>query len=144
MEHEERIVIDAGVATVWQVLADVERWPEWTSSVRSVELLDGALAVGGRVRIRQPKFPPVVWEVTELAPGTAFTWVSRTPGARAVGRHELLDGGDGTTTAVLTISQTGPVGTIVGLVTRGLTRRYVALEAKGLKDRSEQEHRRGG
>jgi uncharacterized membrane protein len=138
VNHEVTITIDAPVPVVWSVLADVERWPEWTESVRSVELLDGSLAVGNRVRIRQPKFPSVVWRVTDVDPGTSFTWRSKSPGADAYGTHTVIDNGDGTSSAVLAIAQTGPIGTLVALLSRRLTKRYVEFEAQGLKRRSEQ------
>jgi len=139
MNHEERISINAPAATVWATMADVEHWPDWTRSVRSIELLDNELAVGKRVRIRQPKFPPVRWTVTDVQPGKSFSWRSKSLGADAVGRHCVIDNRDGTATAILGITQTGPVGTLVALVSRRLTRRYVALEAGGLKARSERQ-----
>lgn len=137
MNHEVRTHINASPEVVWATLADVERWPEWTASVKSVELLDGALAVGSRVRIQQPKFPQLVWTVTELEPGASFTWRSRSPGSDAVANHTVIANGDGTATAVLAVTQTGVVGTLVALAVRRLTKRYVALEAAGLKRRSE-------
>ncbi len=108
MNHEVRIRINASPDVVWETLADVERWPEWTRSVRSVELLDGTLADGHRVRIRQPKLPSLAW----------------------------------TSTAVLALTQTGLLGTLVALASRRITTRYVALEAAGLKERSEYHARR--
>ena len=36
-----------------------------------------------------------------------------------------------------TIDQRGPIGVAVGVLTRRLTRRYLDLEAQGLKERSE-------
>lgn len=49
----------------------------------------------------------------------------------------MNDNDDGSTTAVLALSQTGLIGTLVALVSRRITKRYVALEAAGLKERSE-------
>ena len=83
MEQSTSIDVDAPVDRVWEVLRDVERWPEWASTVNSVRRLDdGPLAVGSKARIEQPKIPPTEYVVTELEPGRSFTWVATGP-ARA-------------------------------------------------------------
>src|SRR5688572_7852445 len=67
MDVEQTIEIDAPRKTVWAVMIDVERWPEWTPTTTSVELLDrGPFVVGSRARIRQPRLPVVIWTVTTL------------------------------------------------------------------------------
>jgi len=135
---EQRVPISAEPAAVWAVIADVERWHEWTPSITSIELLDpGPPAVGSRALVRQPRLPPVRWEITEWTPGYGFTWVSHSPGARSVGEH-YVDSAPGGSVARLTLEQTGPVGALVGLLIRGLTRRYVGMEGAGLKRRCEQ------
>ena len=87
--------------------------------------------------MRQPKFPPALWRVTELVPGRSFTWVSVAPGLRVIGRHavELTVNG---TRAVLTLELKGMVSGLWGRLTRGITERYIAFEAAGLKARSEE------
>jgi uncharacterized membrane protein len=74
---EERIDIDAPASTVWRVVADVARWPEWTPSVRSVDRTSaGPLVVGERVVVSQPRLPTTTWTVTEVAEGRSFTWTA--------------------------------------------------------------------
>jgi uncharacterized membrane protein len=138
MITERSIDIDAPAAVVWDVFADVEQWPAMTPSIRRVTALDGPeLAVGRRYRIEQPRFPALVWEVTDLAPGRAWTWVQRSPGGTTTAEHEVLETGATSTTVRQRIDQGGPIGTLVGLLTRGLTPRYMDQEAQGLKARSE-------
>ena len=129
--------IAAPPGRVWSVMVDAERWPEWTASVTSVARLDqGPLRVGSRARIRQPRVPPAEWRVTELTEGRSFTWVTGTALARATARHEVESIPAGTR-ATLSIRYSGLLGGVVGRLTRGLNDRYLALEAAGLKARSE-------
>ena len=137
MTIEQTIDIAAPPDQVWSVLADVERWPEWTASMSTVRRLDpGDLAVGARVWIKQPKLPPVVWRVTALEPGRSFDWVASSPGARAVARHRV-EARDGGSVVTLSLAQTGFLGSLIGRLLAGLSRRYVELEARGLKRRAE-------
>ena len=49
MRFEATIDIAAPAQLLFEVYTDVERWPEWTASVTSVERLDqGPLSVGPR------------------------------------------------------------------------------------------------
>jgi uncharacterized membrane protein len=122
---------------VWQVMHDVERWPEWTPSVTSVKRLDGgSFAVGSRVLIRQPGFPPAFWKVVAIEPGRSFTWVSVGPGFRAVGHHAVEPTATGSR-ATLSLELEGVLGGLWGRLTRGITERYIGFEARGLKARSE-------
>lgn len=131
------ITIDAPVDVVWSVFTDVERWPTWARSFTSVELLDGPMRLGAKVRIRQPRLPTIVWEVTNWEPGRAWTWTTTSPGARTEASHVLVRSGRGTI-AEQSIISSGPIGRAVAFLLRSLTRRYLAIEAAGLKERSEQ------
>jgi hypothetical protein len=123
---------------VWSVMSDVERWHEWTPTVRSVRLRDSPpLRMGSRAVIRQPGFPPAFWKVTVLEPGRGFTWVSRGPGFLVTARH-VVEPVTGGSRATLSLRFTGPMGPLFGRLTRNINERYLGLEAAGLKRRSEQ------
>jgi uncharacterized membrane protein len=136
---ETSIDIAAPMARVWAVLSDVSRWPEWTDSVDSVDLDGDALRVGSAARVKQPKLPPATWRVTELMPGRSFTWVARAPGLTSAGSHELEEF-EGVTSARLSLRQSGPLAPLMRLLIGRLTERYVEMEARGLKQRSEAGH----
>jgi hypothetical protein len=123
---------------VWEFMRDVERWPEWTPTVTSIRLLDrGPLTVGSRAIIRQPKLPPAKWRVIELdEPRRSFTWVSWGPGVSVIARHWVEACGGGSR-ATLSLRFSGVLAGLFAYVTRGLNDRYLALEAKGLKQRCE-------
>jgi carbon monoxide dehydrogenase subunit G len=121
---------------VWSVMRDVERWSEWTPSVTSIELLDGALTVGARARVRQPRLPVALWEVTDIQEGREFTWVSRARGILVLARHGVAPVAGGTR-ATLSIEYSGALGPLLARLTRAINDQYLALEAEGLKARSE-------
>jgi hypothetical protein len=137
---EQRTSIDVADSPdrVWEVLVDVERWPEWTDSVTSVRPLDGGpLAVGSRVEISQPRISTGTYTVTALEPGRAFTWEQRQPGSTVSAHHECTPLPDGGTRVELSVVMSGAVGGVVGRLYRKLTDRYLAMEAAGLKSRAE-------
>ena len=130
--------VAASPEAIWAVLIDVERWPEWTASVRRARRLDvGPFVVGSRARLEQPKLPPAVWRVTELVAPHSFVWVSGAPGLTTEAVHRLDLNERGGTTVTLGISQRGPLGRLMALFIGGLTERYVNMEAEGLKRRAE-------
>ena len=110
----------------------------------SVKRLDGGpFAVGSRVVIRQPKFPPAWWKVTAIEPGRSFTWISVAPGLRVVAHHWVEPTAPGSR-ATLSLAFQGVFGGVFGRMTKGITERYLALEARGLKARSENPEFRHG
>jgi uncharacterized membrane protein len=138
MRFEASIDVSAPAKSVFDAYADVERWPKWTASVTSVERLDeGPLRVGSRARVRQPRLPTAVWEVTELVPGESFTWVARGPGVVTTGVHRVEPTSDGHSRATAILEQGGLLGAVVGLLTKRLTERYLKTEVQGLKARCE-------
>ena len=100
-------------------MSDTDRWHEWTPSVTSIKRIgDGPFAVGGRLVIRQPKFPPALWRLTAIEPGRSFTWVSAAPGLRVVARHEVEPAAVGSR-ARLSLELQGIFGGLFGRMTKG-------------------------
>jgi uncharacterized membrane protein len=144
MNFDCSIEIAAPAPLVWEVFADVERWPEWTASVRRLTALgDAPLAIGNRYRIEQPRFPKLVWEVVALDPGASWSWEQRSPGNRSVATHEVVPLDGERTLVRQRIEQTGPAAALVSRAFAGITRRYLDLEAQGLKRRSEERRQAG-
>jgi uncharacterized protein YndB with AHSA1/START domain len=140
MITDSSITIDAPAAEVWRVFTEVERWPSWTHSVRRLVGLDGPeIEIGRRFQIEQPHMPKLVWEVTEVTPGVSWTWSQRSPGGTTLATHEVVAQADGRTLVRQRIDQRGPVGLVVGVLMRRLTKRYLEMEAQGLKAQSEQQ-----
>ena len=137
MRVEEIVEIAAPPDEVWAVLADVENWPSWTASTRSVRLTrPGPLGVGSTVEIKQPRLPKILWTITEFDPGRSFTWTARTPGVHSTGEHAITPTATGSTVR-LTFAQTGRLGSLLALPMAPLIRSYVHTEATGLKTRCE-------
>ena len=58
MDFSISVDIAAPPDRVWAVMSDIEKWREWTASVKSITLRDpGPLRTGSRAWVRQPKFP---------------------------------------------------------------------------------------
>jgi len=129
--------VHAAPEAVWKVLATPTRWPGWTDSIETVELLDGVFEQGARVRISQPRLRTAVWTVTEYHPGRGFTWKSSTPGVVTTGEHEVLPAGEHARLRVA-VRHTGPAAGLAGLLFGSRTRRYLTMEAEGLRAAAEQ------
>lgn len=134
---EQSIEIAAPPERVWAIMADVERWHEWTASITSVKRFDdGPLGVGSRVRVRQPRLRPAVFEVTAFERGRAFVWETRSGGLTATASHEAtpIPGGS---RVRLALDFSGWPMFLLAWWVRRISVRYLTLEAQGLKRRAE-------
>ena len=135
--YTETILVSAPAEVVWAVLADVARWPEWTESMREVALLDSPpLREGSRVRIKQPRLPTVTWTVEDVVPVRSFSWAAHSRGVHTVADHRLDPTPNGTL-VTLELRQNVPLAGVFHRLFGGLTRRYLRMEAEGLKRRAE-------
>jgi hypothetical protein len=130
------IHIDAQPAKVWQVTADVERWPQFAAQFTRIERTDdGPLALGkkARVGLRGLLGPGSEWVVTEYEDGRSFTWeADAIPGLHFVGGHVVEPEGDGTR-ATMSLDSSGPVALLILPAAAIIFRRNVRLECEGLK-----------
>jgi len=136
-DYSVSVQVDAPPERVWAVMSDIERWHEWTPTVTSIRRINaGPFRIGARARIQQPRLPSADWSVTLLDEGRCFDWESRAPGVRVLARH-CLEACAGGTRVTLSIQYSGLLGGLLGRLTGALNRRYIALEADGLKRRAE-------
>jgi hypothetical protein len=135
---EQRVDIDAPPAVVFDVLTDVERWSEWTESIRSIERLEsGPLGEGSTARVHVAGVPAGAFHVTAFDRGRSFVWSSKPmPGVTTDAGHEVEAAGAGSRVK-LWVRTNGPLAWLLHPVMIRSAKRNVPLEAAGLKRRSE-------
>ena len=134
MRVVERVVTSASPEIVWQVLADVEHWSDWTPTVTQIVPEENVgLMVGARYRVVQPGLRPAVYEVTDCSPDQRFTWEQKVLGGSMIADHRLRACNDGTEVE-LAFSSKGLLATIAGNLLLRKIWDYVRTEAKSLKN----------
>jgi len=138
MRFEQSIDIDAPQQRVWDVLTDLEAWPQRIETVDVVELVTPApLGVGSRVRLKQPKLGEGIWEVTVWDAPTYFEYRQQSGGVSSVAGHRVEALEDGRSRLTLNLEMRGPLVAVVAVFFRDLTNRYMTLEAQGMKRAAE-------
>lgn len=138
MNVELSIEIAANSRRVWDVITDVERWPEWTPSTTSVERLDeGPFRLGSTARVKQPRMKELTWEVTSVDPGREFAWRASGMGARTIAFHSIEPRDENHSVVTLRIEQEGALVPLMAPMLKRFALRYMRMEAEGLKRRSE-------
>lgn len=137
MKYRVTISIDTSPEKVWDVISDVERWPEWTPTMSEIHRPGtGRLQVGSKADVRQPGQPRRVWVVTELEDGHSFTW--QTGGSMLTFRAEhIVRPVDGHTEVALVFEIAGRAAAPVSLLARRKVAAMVDTEANSLKARCE-------
>jgi hypothetical protein len=128
------VEIQVPTARVWSALLDVERWPEWSTSVTRVQRLDiGPLTLGSRTRIWQPRLLPAVWRVTSLdQKRQTFAWTTTSLGVKILARHEVEAIGS-LSRVTLSLDYSGILGPVMARLLHDLNLDYLAREANGLR-----------
>ncbi len=144
VQVERTIEIDAPPEIVWKVMANVEKWPEWTPSMRKIEKMgDAPFGKGASFRVAPRGAPRGVWTVTECDENRSFFWEARSANSHAVAGHVIEPHGAGSL-VTLSVEVTGSWKvSVLGPLMAITIRRSVRQETEGLKLRSEEMARAG-
>jgi hypothetical protein len=133
MRYETSTTTTAEPARLWDVVSDVQKWPEWIEVYQEVRRTgSGELKLGDTAHVKQKGLAAGDWTVTEIESGRSFVWESRQPGVRINGWHQVAAEPAGGSRLTLGVEMTGwasgPLGWILGRKTRA----YVDLECARL------------
>ena len=110
-------------------------WSTWSPGPRSPRRCGASSGHGQVASAASPGsatgLPASTWAVTG-GPGIVHL-ESTAPGVRTVATHELAAAGPGRTTLLLGLAQSGPLAPLLGAVVGARARRFVSMEAAGLK-----------
>ena len=138
MRFEQSIDVDAPQQRVWDVLGDLEAWPQRIETVDEVELLTPApVGEGTRVRLKQPKLGEGIWEVTAWDAPSYFEFRQQSGGITNVAGHRVEALEEGRSRLTLTLEMQGLLVPVFGRIFKGLTNRYMTTEAQGIKRAAE-------
>jgi hypothetical protein len=138
MHFEQSIDIDAGKLRVWEVLSDLQAWPQRIETVDVVELLTPApVGEGTRVRLKQPKLPEGTWQVTVWDAPSYFEFRQKSGGVTNVAGHRVEALEEGRSRLTLTLDMRGLLVPVVAVFYKGLTNHYMTVEAQGMKRAAE-------
>jgi uncharacterized membrane protein len=133
MFYEQTATTSAPVERLWAAVTDVERWPEWIETYESVRRNEtGPLLAGHTAHVKQKGLAAGDWTVTEVQEGRVWSWESRQPGVRFVGRHAVDAEPSGGSRVTLSFHVSGPLSGLVRLVYGRKVRAYVDIEAARL------------
>jgi hypothetical protein len=134
---EQTTEIEASPARVWEVMADVGRWPQWTASIVSLEPPAAGMGPGAKAQVQAKGTPKSEYVVTEWQPGAGFTWETKVRGVRSIARHSIEGVEEGRSRVRLSVEVVGLLATLLKpLIGKSITPNLV-LEAEGLKRESE-------
>lgn len=127
MRLERRCVIDADRDTVWKVVSDPDRYPDFMASLERWETVtEGAVGVGSRFtahwKVGSVPIGGVV-EIVEFDRARDLAWIGIT-GVTLRGRFRLRDCNDGRTKVTFRLSYEAPGG-LLGLIADRVAARQV-------------------
>lgn len=137
-EYRASILIDASPETIWAILTDAPRYPEWEPNVDRIE---GRIASGEKITAYTKLSPGRAFPVTvsEFQPGRKMTWSSGMPLGLFKGERtfKLDPQGDGKVKFTVREVFSGPLLSLIGRTIPDMTVPFQQF-AEGLKARAEE------
>ncbi len=136
-EYRASTMIEATPETIWAILTDAARYPEWDLGV---DRIDGNIALGEKIaahsKLRPGRAFPV--KVSEFVPGRKMVWSGGIPLGLFRGERTftLTPRGNGVTEFTLREVFSGPLISVFGRSIPDLTSSFEQFAA-GLKSRAE-------
>jgi hypothetical protein len=96
--ERQQILVQAPPEAVWQVLADINHWPEWQSAISEAQL-KGDLAEGTAFDWKAGGIP-FKSVIHTARPGNSFGWTGKTFGASAIHNWQFEGAEGGTLVSV--------------------------------------------
>lgn len=133
MEHRVEITLQVPAHRVWDVLAALRSWPEWTPTVEWIRTDTERPRVGDEVTLKQPGRGPVRYRVYAVDEGRRFLWGNDRPGMRQRADHVITPVTEASCTVMLMFAMTGPLGAVLGVLAGRKIRGMVDAEAAALR-----------
>jgi hypothetical protein len=130
--------IAAPVETVWAVLSNVDRWPDWLPTVAEVEAgACGTVCAGQVLRIRHGGLGTLDWTVADVRQPRGFTRVATLPGVTLEADHTLDPLPRNETVLRLRLRIDGAGGRLLARFRASFLQAWLIREAEALRLRAE-------
>ncbi len=136
MNFEASTQINAPIATVFSLYADVPGWPTWDSDVKQATL-DGPFVSGARGVIFPNGGPKSEIVFTEVVKNKNFVAQCKLPLCVMRFEHELVEGQSGTTSATHRVIFSGLLAPVFGRLIGSGMRKTLPHALAGLKRAAE-------
>ena len=135
MHYEYTVDVAASPERVWQIMSDIESWPQWTGTTKSA-ILHGPFELGAKATMEVEGTPKGTFEVTAIEPGRSFVWETTARGVHAVAGH-FIEESPGGSRVRLTLDFSGIAAVVFRPMISRVTNRNIEKEAQGLKRAAE-------
>jgi Polyketide cyclase / dehydrase and lipid transport len=105
--HEHAVETTLDAPAIWRVLADLDNWARWDTSMESVKL-SGPFAVGSTVTMTPTGQDPIQSVITEIVENERYADTTEFEGVRLAFSHTLVPLPAGGTRVVHRLEITGP------------------------------------